>query len=259
MSGTARPARRAAPWRGAVIVGAVALAALVMAGLGVWQLQRLSQRRAENAVLAVRLAQPPLDLNTAAAVRVLDYQPLQARGTYDFAHEIVLRNRSYAESPGVHVLTPLRLTGTDLVVLVDRGWIPYTAAAPADRAAFQTPTGEVTITGLARLSQVRSMAFLPADPTPSAAQPRLDAWFWPDLTQIQAQMPYPLLPYYLEADPLVTPATQGPLPYAGHDYDLSEGAHLSYAIQWFGFTLTLLIGSVALWRQRRRRAAGPAQ
>lgn len=255
MSAPARPTRRAPAWLGAVSLALVVVAALVMTGLGVWQLQRLGQRRAENAVLAARLAQPPVDLNANPTLRALEYQPVQARGTYDFAQEIVLRNRSYRDSPGVRVLTPLRLTGTEAVVLVDRGWLPYTEGEPAARAAYQTPTGEVTVTGLARLSQVRTMAFLPADPTPSAAQPRLDAWFWPDLTQIQAQLPYPLLAYYVEADP---PATQSALPYPTHDYDLSDGPHLSYALQWFAFTATLLIGSVVLWRQQRRLAAGRA-
>jgi surfeit locus 1 family protein len=225
----------------------------VMTGLGVWQLQRLSQRRAENAVLAARLAQPPLDLNAVAAPRPEEYQPVRVTGSYDFAQEIVLRNRAYSESPGVHVLTPLRLTGSEQVVLVDRGWLPYTEAEPAARAAYQTPSGEVTVTGLVRLSQARTAAFLPADPTPSPDHPRLDAWFWPNLTEIGAQLPYPLLPFYVEADP---PAVRGALPFPSHDYDLSDGPHLSYALQWFGFTATLLIGSVVLWRQQRRKAAG---
>lgn len=248
-----RPAaRRPAPrWLGPVIFGAVVIAALVMGRLGVWQLQRLAERRAENVVLKERLAQPPLNLNLQPAARVLEFEPLRATGTYDFAQEIVLRNRAYSESPGVHVLTPLRLAGSDQVVLVDRGWIPYTEAEPAARAVYQTPAGVVTVTGLARLSQTRALAFLPADPTLSPDQPRLDAWFWPDLPQIQTQLPYPLLAFYLEADP---PAAPGPLPYAGHDYDLSDGPHLSYAVQWFGFTATLLIGSVVLWRQQRRLA-----
>ncbi len=247
------PQRRPAPrWLGPVVAGAVIITALVMIGLGVWQLQRLVERRAENVVLTARLAQPPLDLNRQTASRVLEYQPVQATGTFDFAQEIVLRNRAYSESPGVHVLTPLRLTGSAQVVLVDRGWLPYTEAEPAARAPYQTPAGEVTITGLARLSQSRALAILPADPTLSPDQPRLDAWFWPDLAQIQTQLPYPLLSFYLEADP---PAARGALPFAGHDYDLSDGPHLSYAIQWFAFTATLLIGALVLGRQQRRLAA----
>jgi surfeit locus 1 family protein len=250
----AKPAPRPRPaWVGMVVAVLVVLAALVMTGLGVWQLQRLAQRRAANAVLVARLAQPPLDLNADPAAQPQEYQPVRVTGTYDFAQEIVLRNRAYAESPGVHVLTPLRLAGSERVVLVDRGWLPYTEAEPAARAVYQAPTAEVTVTGLVRLSQARTASFLPADPTPSADQPRLDAWFWPDLTQIQTQMPYPLLPFYVEADP---PATRGPLPFAAHDYDLSDGPHLSYALQWFGFTATLLIGSLVLWRQQRQKASG---
>jgi surfeit locus 1 family protein len=246
----ARPTRR--PWLGPLVAGVVIVAALVMVGLGIWQLQRLVERRAANADLRVRLAQAPVDLNAQPNLRAQEYQPVQATGVYDFAQEIVLRNRAYGESPGVHVLTPLRLTGSDQAVLVDRGWIPYTESDPTARAGYQTPTGPVTVTGLARLSQARTMPFLPADPTLTPDQPRLDAWFWPDIPQIQAQIAYPVLDFYLEADP---PAQLGALPYAGHDYDLSDGPHLSYAIQWFGFAITLVVGAWVLWRQRRKRAA----
>jgi surfeit locus 1 family protein len=254
-------ARKASPkWLGPVLVAVIALAALVMVGLGVWQLERLGQRRADNAVLRARLAQTPFDINSDPTAVLAEYQPVRATGTYDFANEIVLRNRAYAESPGVHVLTPLRLTGSAAAVLVDRGWIPYTEAEPAARAVYQTPAGEVTVTGLARLSQARTMPFLPADPTLSPDQPRLDAWFWPDLDQIQAQLPYPLVTVYLEADPPAAPQAGSPalpLPYAGHDYDLSDGPHLSYAIQWFGFAATLVVGSLVLWRRSRTAATHP--
>ena len=106
--------------------------------------------------------------------------------------------------------------------------------------------------GLARLSQARTLFLLPADPTASPAAPRLDAWFWINIPQIQGQMPYPLLPFFVEAAPL---ADQSILPVSGYDdIDLSDGPHLSYAIQWFSFTAILIAGSLALWRQSRLRA-----
>jgi surfeit locus 1 family protein len=177
---------------------------------------------------------------------------------YDFANEIVLRNRAHDQSPGVHVLTPLRLAGGDQAVLVDRGWIPYTTADQATRAAYDTPSTAVTVMGLARPSQTRSLFLLPADPTASPAAPRLDAWFWLNIPQIQAQVPYPLLPFFVEAAP---PADLSILPVSGYDdIDLSDGPHLSYAIQWFSFAAILIAGSLVLWRQARlrsRTAAAP--
>lgn len=244
--GAAWPQSPAASW---LLAGLVALGVLGLLALGMWQLDRLRQRRAENVILAARLAQPPLDLNLSQPASLPAYTPVRARGVYDFEHEIVLRNRAHRDVPGVHVLTPLRLAGSGQVVLVDRGWIPYTEAEPAARAVFQGPTGEVVIEGVAQPAQERAAPFLPADPTPAPGQ-RLDAWFWVDLGQIERQLPYPLLPYFVEAGPGPDPAT---LPVGGSEVDLSDGPHLSYAIQWFAFAGILGVGSLVLWRQRRRR------
>ncbi|MGH2524968.1 MAG: SURF1 family protein, partial [Anaerolineales bacterium] len=109
-----------------LLISGIAVGALAMVGLGFWQLARLAERRTFNAEVRARLAQPPLLLTgqplTGAAQ--LEYRPVIARGEYDFANEIVLRNRAHAGQPGVHVLTPLKLTGSDVAVLVNRGWIP---------------------------------------------------------------------------------------------------------------------------------------
>jgi surfeit locus 1 family protein len=237
-------------WRGWLLAGLITLAALTMLGLGVWQLGRLGQRRAQNDLIRARLEAPPVELNQSPSAGVPEYQRVRLRGTYDFAQEIVLRNRAHLGSPGVRVLTPLRLSGIEAAVLVDRGWIPFTQAAPEDRAVYQPPAGEVTVEGIVRPAQQREAAFLPADPTLSPALPRVDAWFRVDVSQIQDQVPYPLLPYYVEANAGPDPQQ---LPISGYEVDLTEGPHLGYAIQWFAFALILVVGSLAVWRQQAKR------
>lgn len=234
-------------WRGWLLGALVAILALGMVGLGVWQLDRLGQRRAQNALVRARLASAPVDLNQQPGANLPEYQLIRLRGTYDFSQEIVLRNRARLDTPGVHVLTPLRLAGTEWAVLVDRGWIPYLDAERSIRRAYAQPPGEVTLEGIVRPSQQRQYAFQPADPTLSPEQPRLDAWFRVDLEQIQAQVPYPLLPFYVELAPGADPSR---LPIAGYEVDLSDGPHLSYAIQWLAFALILVAGSIGLARQR---------
>lgn len=244
-------AARKRPWLGPFLFVLVVAAAAVLIGLGVWQLQRLSERRALNAEIRARMSLPPVALAGQSA-GLPEYTPVLAKGVYDFANEIVLRNRAHDQEAGVHLLTPLHIDGSHQSVLIDRGWIPYTQADPAARALFDGPPGPVTVMGLARASQARTFFLLPADPTASPAAPRLDAWFWINIPQIQGQMPYPLLPFFLEAAPRANLST---LPISGYDdIDLSDGPHLSYAIQWFAFTVILVAGSIVLWRQNRGRA-----
>src|SRR5438105_4887034 len=91
--------------------------------LGFWQLSRLSQRRARNAVVSGRLAQPVVPLMTLRRDSSSLLRRAMVSGTPDFAHEILLAARSYQGSPGVYLFTPMRIAGSDTAVLVNRGWI----------------------------------------------------------------------------------------------------------------------------------------
>jgi len=139
-------------WLRALLLAGIPAAVVGMAGLGAWQLTRLQARRALNAEIRLRLAAPLLEITAATltGTAALEYRPVVVRGVYDFSQEIVLRNRAHEGAPGVHVITPLRITGGPAAVLVDRGWIPYEASSPSARAAYQTPTGAVVVEGILR-------------------------------------------------------------------------------------------------------------
>lgn len=221
----------------------VLLAALTMVGLGFWQLQRRQQRLARNAQIlqglnapAARITGPPGDPATLA------YRRVAVAGAFDYDREIVLRNRARDGSPGVHALTPLRIAGSDTAVLVDRGWIPYGQSSPEARRVFRGPaTAEVR--GIVRPSQSEPTGLAPKDAPLGPNRPRLDAWFWIDTGRIQQQMPYKLLPFYIEQ----SPERGAPdLPWRSSEpITLDEGPHLSYAIQWFSFAAISLAVYVA--------------
>ena len=178
-----------------VLIGVVALC-----GLGMWQLDRHSQRAALNARIAAGLAQSPVALETVGDPQSLDYRLVTARGEFDPTHEVLLRNRSFNGVTGYHVITPLRLSGRNEAVLVDRGWIPLTEASPDVRRKFNPPAGEMVVTGIAR--QPETYVGGPQDPPLSPERPRLDAWFRVDVARIQEQTPYPLLPLFIEVQPI---------------------------------------------------------
>jgi cytochrome oxidase assembly protein ShyY1 len=126
-------------------------------------------------------------------------------------------------------------------VIVNRGFIPLetSGSRPTVPAA---PTGVVTVDGRVRSSQTRGH-FGPRDP----AEGTLTEVARADLVRLQQQMPYHLLPVYLELESSqpadATGLTPIPLP------ELDEGPHLSYAIQWFCFSALAVVGWVLVVRK----------
>ncbi len=238
-------------WRWATLV--ILAAALVMLRLGVWQLDRLAQRRAENARVEARLNEPPIALTGDPLNPAQDeYRRAVVRGTFDNEQSVLLRNRARQGAPGAHLLTPLRIEGSDQAVLVDQGWIPLDLIAPEQRQQLAVE-GIVEIQGMVRAPQTRTSSLTPQDPLPENG--RLDAWYRVDVARIAQQLPYPLLPFYIEAE---QPADQPPgLPRPDPQIDLSQGPHLNYAIQWFAFT-TILLGGYVAFAATRTRGAPPA-
>jgi len=243
-------------WRLATLLVLAGMA--ITARLGVWQLDRLEQRRAFNSRVQAQISQPGLDLNGAALVLGLsgmEYRPVMVRGEYDHSQEVALRNQSWGNQWGVHLLTPLRIVGSEQYILVDRGWVPSNDFQFGSWAEYAEP-GLVEVRGVIRASQSKPDFGQRADPTPSPGG-RLEAWFFANVEGIARQVPYPLLPVYIQQEP--DPAWQG-LPYRSQpDLDLTEGPHLSYAIQWFTFTAILGIGYPYFIRRQERRSVELAE
>ena len=71
-------------WRDrAALVGALLVAALCVR-LGVWQLDRLRQRRARNAQVLARRTEPPLSVTGTISAESARDRRLSARGVYDY-------------------------------------------------------------------------------------------------------------------------------------------------------------------------------
>lgn len=205
--------------------------------LGFWQLDRLDQRQARNAEYLAQISAAPLTLtgeSLPADPPGLRDRLAQVQGRYDFDQQIILVQQSYEGRPGAHLVTPLRIAGSDTAVLIDRGWIPAAEASADTLGAFDQP-GELTVSGVVQLSQTLS-----GDRQTVTEGPQLE-WYRVDIEAIQKQLPYPILPLYLLASP--PDGFQEQLPYRiAPEIDLSDGPHLGYAIQWFLFAAVLTFG-----------------
>ena len=80
--------------------------------------------------------------------QALRYRNVVAHGIYEPQFQILIDNRTHHGQAGYHVITPLRLAGSELRVLVNRGWVP---ALAEHRLVPQvsTPSGTVEVSGMA--------------------------------------------------------------------------------------------------------------
>jgi cytochrome oxidase assembly protein ShyY1 len=221
-------------WIALVIV--VALLVAVFVALGRWQLHRLDDRRAHNAVIMTNGSGPakPLDAVLAPGRPVAagdEWTRVSARGRYDGRRQLLVRYRSLEGEPGFNVLSPLRTPG-GAAVLVNRGWIPRTASVKAPEPPA-VPGGEVEVLGRVRPSEMTE---------PGSGNPRAGQVRYIDVGQIAAGLPYPVVDGYLELSEPPGAQAAGAFPRPLPPPELSEGPHLSYAVQWFLFAVIAVAG-----------------
>ncbi len=234
------------------------LAALAGAGiaarLGMWQLDRASQKQSTSALMQARSGEAPLDDAGFARLCCADAQAARHRrvrlqGRWATEHSVWLENRQMHGRPGFILVTPLRLAGRPEAVLVQRGWaardndertrVPAIAAAPGAvevHGRIAPPPARLYEFGAAASGAIRQNLDVPA----FAAQTGL------------ALLPVSIL--QLEAPGSSAPADgllrDWPQPAA----DVQK--HYGYAFQWFalGALMTGLYVWFQLVRPRRRRA-----
>lgn len=230
------PSRR----RRVAIVAIASIVAVTCVALGFWQLRRLAERRARNAAIELERSQDPVLIMTGVGRgEVEPYTAVRASGEFDPAREVLVYGRSLDGEPGHLVVTPL-VFDDGTAALVIRGWVSFDLqTAPVADAA--PPAGELTIRG-----------FLVPDEGDGSTVPdehgvigRLD------LEGIRSTLPYPVLPLAIQLTEQARPQpTDLPVPLPPEE--LSEGPHLSYAIQWFSFATIAVAGAVILLRRERR-------
>lgn len=223
--------------RGYLFFGLTVALAAIFARLGIWQVSRLQERRAHNRMVEAARARPGISLDSSAAEapsESLVFRRVTATGRYENAGELVLRGQSEQGVAGVRLITPLRLAEGGAVVLVQRGFVPSPDAMTVDQGRYRD-------SGLVRVAGVAS-ALADSDP---ASDPRtlngVTTWRRVDLRAARQAVQGAVLPIVILQTPdSALPAT----PRRDEAPALDDGPHLSYAIQWFAFTITALVAGV---------------
>lgn len=228
--------------RRAAFAAAALIAALGLAALGVWQLERRVWKHELVAAVDARLDAAPVAApgpGKWGAINAKDdaYRRVGARGFFRHDRETLVQAVT-ERGPGFWVLTPLETP--QFTLLVNRGFVSKDRRDPKTRAAAN-PAGVVTVTGLLRVTEPAG-AFLRSN------DPVADRWFSRDVAGIaKARGLRNAAPYFVDADASPNP---GGYPVGGLTVVRFPDNHLVYALTWFGLCALSLFFARRLWRIR---------
>lgn len=219
------------PLRLRLFLAFAVIAAAVCIRLGFWQISRLHQRQARNALVRSRTDSAEADFFALPAdTAVSRFRRVRVTGIPDYEHELIYAARTHRGSPGVNFLTPIRIPGRDTAVLLNRGWIYSPDGSTVDAAKWRER--DSTFEGYVDIFPY------PAGAT-YATHPNIVSRLGYDV--VARAIPYPVAKTLVVmtgdsvmAEDRIARLTLPPL---------DEGSHRSYAIQWFGFALVALVGA----------------
>lgn len=208
----------------------------VFIAAGQWQWNKASVKAEMQRRLDVLAEEPAVQIPTEpVSSETLRYRKVVARGTYEPQRQILVDNRTYRQQAGFHVVTPLRVEGGEMRVLVNRGWVPV-LAGHGRVPDVATPTGIVEVSGQAIVPPSRF--FTLADERDEGTWRTV--WQNLDMDRYARLAGFPVQPAVIQLDPQSAGAgfvREWPRP------DDRRSTNLGYAFQWWSFAAT----TVALW------------
>ncbi|MEN9607001.1 MAG: hypothetical protein RL605_829 [Actinomycetota bacterium] len=229
--------RRWLSWLAVVIVFAIACTFLSR-----WQFARRAEVVAKNDLISGNydMAIAPIEKLAPRGrfVAANEWRPVSISGHYVAGTQLLVRNKPYAGEPGFLQVGVFQARDLSLY-LVDRGWLPTGNEHDSPDIVTVLPSGELDIVGRIRA----------AEPTGSKTAPKGQL---PTVDPIAAAHQL-ALKEPIAAGVYVRLASETPsakvAPRLETMPELSEGNHLSYAIQWIMFAILAFATLVWFVRQ----------
>lgn len=202
-------------------------------------MERLDERRAENQVIEDRLAEPPRPLEGivgqyGTAGEAMSFRHAIAKGEFRTDAEFLSIGRTYGALSGTLVATPFELEDGSALIVV-RGLVPPGTPGPP-AVGYEPAAGPMVIEGILQSGEEATAI---GEPAPEGdvlvSLSRLDLEF------IDRYIKGDVLPVMMMLGEVSVPYPRGS-PIAIPEQEITEGRHLGYAIQWFGFALIVAVG-----------------
>lgn len=219
-----------------IVFAAALIVAIIGILLGNWQQGQAAYKTELQARQLTRAAAPPLDIDaTTQSGPELEFRSVRLTGEFVAAWPVFLANRPNGTQSGFYLAMPFKIAGSDMHVLVLRGWLPRPAGAEYGKLpAYATPPGELMLKGRIVLTAGHVMELGEGPPlAPGALVQNLTP---EQLAQASGLKLQPFLVQQTHAagrrDAL---ARDWPAPDAGID------KHRGYAFQWYALAALALL------------------
>ncbi|MGE0625077.1 MAG: SURF1 family protein [Pseudomonadales bacterium] len=208
----------------------------VLLSFGIWQLGRAEEKRLLEEQMLDRIGALP----AVPGPTVVDFQHIRLHGTYEATRTFLLDNQTHAGEVGYGVITSFR-ADDGRRWLVNRGFI---RGDPGRRSlpAVQTPTGDLTLTGLVW----PELGLLPSFGD--------DRWNqdWPKVIQrLEVARMAADLENAVPREIRLDAGAPGVLVPATTSLNMPAAKHTGYAVQWFGLAFVLAAGYLYFGFRRR--------
>ena len=216
------------------VLAGVVLVAASFIRLGIWQLDRASEKMALQTAMQQEQQKETINIEDIDLARdgAIPNLHVTLSGEYINEKSFLLVPQSYNGQLGFGVITPFRLQNSNRIVLVDRGWI---TVASGSQLNFGLVVGARQLT-----AQIHLRSSSPG------LDERPDASAWPvqirrlDVDVISEILGEDLFPYPVR----LNEDQPGVLIRHWTAVTANSNANISYAIQWFVFAAALIIASL---------------
>lgn len=180
--------------------------------------------------------------DSGAAAR---YRRVHLEGVYEYEREFATGPRAHQGSPGVHIVTPVRRPASDTLVLAVRGW----AYAPDARTVELERWRE----GDSARVEGYTLLLEPDDEASSGSADTARTVRRLNRASLQRRLGAPVAGYYVVVTSAPDPgASVAQTPVRVAEPSLTDGPHLSYAVQWFLFAVVFGAGGAVVVLKGRR-------
>jgi surfeit locus 1 family protein len=218
------------------VIGAILV--VQFAGLGVWQIDRGLDKRAEKAAFDSQAG----FAQWSDGMDVRSFQKLKASGYFDADHQVLLENIIINSRYGYYVITPLIVGEDEPLLLINRGWVER-KGNEFDASTIAVPSTRVTVAGragsLPRAGYKMGDAFRPGTDWPRPA-------VYPTLDDVALALERDVQPFVL----LMDPETEHGFYRHWVPEEMGPGRHFAYALQWFA--MGIVLAGLLVWNYRKR-------